>query len=79
VAQIAARLINPLNEAKPIYDAVAVGDYRIKQNGHHLSVSRDDQVILVVRDGAVVSNQLQTLTGRHFWSWRPGFLPSGGS
>jgi hypothetical protein len=59
VAQIATRLINPLNEAKPIYDAVAVGDYRIKQGGHHLSVSRDDQVLLVMRDGAVVSNQLQ--------------------
>jgi hypothetical protein len=59
VAQIAARLINPLSEAKPIYDAVAVDDYRINQNGHQLSVSRDDQVILVVRDGAVVSNQLQ--------------------
>jgi hypothetical protein len=59
IAQIAARLINPLHEAKPIYDAVAVGDYRIKQSGHHLSVSRDDQVLLVVRDGAVTSNQLQ--------------------
>ena len=59
VAQIAARLINPLHESKPIYDAVAVGDYRIKQSGHHLSVSRDDQIILVMRDGAVVSNQLQ--------------------
>ncbi|MFQ4138141.1 hypothetical protein PGN35_017665 [Nodosilinea sp. PGN35] len=59
VAQIAARLINPLNEAQPIYDAVAVGDYRIKQSGHHLSISRDNQVLLVVRDGAVVSNQLQ--------------------
>ncbi|MBD2114973.1 MULTISPECIES: hypothetical protein [Cyanophyceae] len=59
VTQIAARLINPLNESKPIYDAVAVGDYQIKQSGHHLSVSRDDQVILVMRDGAVVSNQLQ--------------------
>jgi hypothetical protein len=59
VAQIAARLINPLNESKPIYDAVAVGDYRIKQSGHHLSISRADQIILVVRDGAVVSNQLE--------------------
>jgi hypothetical protein len=59
VAQIAARLINPLREAKPIYDAVAVGDYCIKQSGHHLSISRADQIILVVRDGAVVSNQLQ--------------------
>lgn len=59
VAQIAARLINPLHESKPIYDAVAVGDYQIKQSGHHLSVSRDDQIILAVRDGAVVSNQLQ--------------------
>ncbi|PSN12055.1 hypothetical protein C7293_21840 [filamentous cyanobacterium CCT1] len=59
VAQIAARLINPLNEAQPIYDAVAVGDYHIKQSGHHLSISQDNQVLLVVRDGAVVSNQLQ--------------------
>ena len=59
IAQIAARLINPLNESKPIYDAVVVGDYRIKQSGHHLSISRDNQVLLVVRDGAVVSNQLQ--------------------
>ncbi|PZV09775.1 MAG: hypothetical protein DCF32_01600 [Leptolyngbya sp.] len=59
VAQIAARLINPLNEAKPIYDAVAVGGYHLKQSGHHLSISRDDQVILVMRDGGVVSNQLQ--------------------
>ncbi|MGG6242693.1 hypothetical protein ACQ4N7_29140, partial [Nodosilinea sp. AN01ver1] len=59
IAQIAARLINPLHEAQPIYDAVAVGDYHIKQRGHHLSISRDDQMLLVVRDGAVVSNQLQ--------------------
>jgi hypothetical protein len=59
VAQIAARLINPLNEAKPIYDAVAVSDYRIQQRGHHLSVSRDEQVLLAVRDGDVVSSQLQ--------------------
>ncbi|MBE9110334.1 hypothetical protein IQ273_13015 [Nodosilinea sp. LEGE 07298] len=59
VAQIAARLINPLNESKPIYDAVAVGYYRLKQSGQHLSISRADQTILVVRDGAVVSNQLQ--------------------
>ncbi len=57
-AQIAARLINPLNEAQPMYDAVAVGDYRIKQNGHHLAVRRDNSLILVVRDGEVVSNQL---------------------
>jgi|GEM_PF-2514163 len=58
VAQIAARLINPLNESQPIYDAVAVSDYRIKQNGHHLAVRRDNTLILVVRDGEVISNQL---------------------
>ena len=58
VAEIAARLINPLNEAQPMYDAVAVGDYRIKQNGHHLAVRRDNSLILVVRDGEVISNQL---------------------
>jgi hypothetical protein len=58
VAQIAARLINPLNESQPMYDAVAVGDYRIKQNGHHLAVRRDNSLILVVRDGEIISNQL---------------------
>jgi hypothetical protein len=58
VAGIASRLINPLNEAQPMYDAVAVGDYRIKQNGHHLAVRRDNTLILVVRDGEVISNQL---------------------
>ena len=43
---------------QPIYDAVAVSDYRIKQNGHHLAVRRDNTLILVVRDGEVISNQL---------------------
>ncbi|MBE9136954.1 hypothetical protein IQ254_07020 [Nodosilinea sp. LEGE 07088] len=76
VAQIAAWLINPLNEAKPIYDAVAVGDYQIKQSGHHLSVSRDNQIILVVRDRAVVSNQLQDTDRAAFLELETRLSPS---
>lgn len=59
VAQVASRLINPLNEAKPLYDEVSVGAYRIQQQGHHLSVHREKDLILVVRDGEVVSHQLK--------------------
>ena len=58
VAQVASRLINPLNEAKPLYDEVSVGAYRIQQQGHHLSVHRENDLILVMRDGEVVSHQL---------------------
>ncbi|MGG6242450.1 hypothetical protein ACQ4N7_27870, partial [Nodosilinea sp. AN01ver1] len=76
VAQIAARLINPLNESKPIYDAVAVGDYHIKQSGHHLSVSRNDQVLLMVRDGAVVSDQLQDTDRAAFLELETRLSPS---
>ncbi|NEQ47483.1 MAG: hypothetical protein F6K00_29650 [Leptolyngbya sp. SIOISBB] len=59
VAQVASRLINPFNEAKPLYDEVSVGAYRIQQQGHHLSVHRENELILVVRDGEVVSHQLK--------------------
>ena len=58
VAQVASRLINPLNEAQPLYDEVSVGAYRIQQQGHHLSVHRENDLILVMRDGEVVSHQL---------------------
>lgn len=59
VAQVASRLINPLNEAQPLYDEVSVGAYRIQQQGHHLSVHRENELILVIRDGEVVSDQLK--------------------
>lgn len=59
VAQVASCLINPLYEAKPLYDEVSVGPYRIQQQGHHLSVHRENDLILVMRDGEVVSHQLK--------------------
>ncbi|MEM9505182.1 MAG: hypothetical protein AAGA01_14630, partial [Cyanobacteria bacterium P01_E01_bin.43] len=59
ISQLASRLINPLNEAQPLYDEVSVGAYRIQQQGHHLSVHRENELILVMRDGEVVSHQLQ--------------------
>lgn len=58
VARIAARLMNPLGEKKPLYDSVAIANYRIKQSGQHLTVSRDDNLVLVVRDGEIINQQL---------------------
>ena len=76
VAQIAAQLLNPLNDATPIYESVAVGSYHIKQNGHHLAVRRDNHLILLVRDGAVVSHQLQEADRAAFLEWETRLSPA---
>ena len=75
VAQVASRLINPLNEAQPLYDEVSVGAYRIQQQGHHLSVHRENDLILVVRDGEVVSHQLKDIDHPAFLKFETQLSP----
>jgi hypothetical protein len=58
VALIAQQLLNPLNQEHPPYDAVAIGPYQIQQQGDQLSVLREDEVILIARQGVVVSDQV---------------------
>jgi hypothetical protein len=59
IAQAAEYLLNPLAEEQPIYDSVAIGDYRIKRGGEHLvTVSRGDTLILVSKDGEVMTDRV---------------------
>jgi hypothetical protein len=81
VAQIAARLMNPLSEKKPLYDSVAIANYRIKQSGQHLTVSRDDNLVLVVRDGEIINQQLNGAdlkTFQQFQAQFPARIPDQG-
>ena len=59
VLEMAQTLINPYGDNEPLYDTVSIGGYRITQQGAHLTVSARDTVILVARDGAIISHQLQ--------------------
>jgi hypothetical protein len=59
IAQAADYLLNPLAEEQPIYDSVAIGDYRIKRGGEHIvTVSRGDTLILVTKDGEVMTDRV---------------------
>jgi hypothetical protein len=58
VAQIADYLLNPLREESPIYDAVAVQGYQIKRDGNDITVSRENEPILMVDNGEITTNQL---------------------
>jgi hypothetical protein len=58
IAQAADYLLNPLAE-EPIYDSVAIGEYRIKRGGEHIvTVSRGDTLILVTKDGEVMTDRV---------------------
>jgi hypothetical protein len=58
IAQIADYLINPLGETQPVYDSVSVGDYRIKQNGNTVTVSRDDELILIKIEDRIINERV---------------------
>ena len=58
IAQIADYLINPLGETQPVYDSVSVGDYRIKRNGNTITVSRDDELILIRIEDRIINERV---------------------
>ena len=58
VLRTAEYLINPLRQQQGTYDAVSVSGYQIKQSEQHLTVSRGDELILVARNGEVISDQV---------------------
>lgn len=66
VARIAAYLLNPLNDESPIYDAVAIGEYRIKRNGNNMTVSRGESLILVALDGEVITDRVEVFDWQAF-------------
>lgn len=58
VAVAAQQLLNPLGQETPTYQAVAVGQYTIQQQGDLLLVSREDDVILSARQGTILDEQV---------------------
>ncbi|NET33266.1 MAG: hypothetical protein F6K19_14800 [Cyanothece sp. SIO1E1] len=56
IAQAAEYLLNPLAEEDPIYDAVEIQGYTISRAGNKISISRDNQSILVTQAGTVISD-----------------------
>lgn len=58
ISRTAQHLINPLSQEKGFYDAVSVAGYQIKQNGKDITVGKDNQQVLSVRDGEVISKQI---------------------
>jgi hypothetical protein len=58
IAQAAEYLLNPLGSPTPIYESVSVGGYGIKVESNRLTVSRDNNPILVTEAGAMIFNQL---------------------
>jgi len=58
VVVAAQQLLNPLGQETPTYQAVAVGQYTIQQQGELLSVSRKEDVILSARQGTVLDEQV---------------------
>jgi hypothetical protein len=59
IAQAADYLLNPLGEEQPIYDAVAIGGYRIKRGENQIiTVSRGESLILVAREGEIITDRV---------------------
>lgn len=58
VAQTADYLLNPLKEKQPIYDAVSVKGYQIRQNNDGIAISRGSEPILATSNGEVTTNRL---------------------
>ncbi|WP_250565019.1 hypothetical protein, partial [Adonisia turfae] len=58
VAVAAQQLLNPLGQETPTYQAVAVGQYTIQQQGDLLLVSREDDVILSSRQNDILDEQV---------------------
>ncbi|MFG6093909.1 hypothetical protein SPB21_01585 [Leptothoe sp. ISB3NOV94-8A] len=58
VAIAAQQLLNPLGQETPTYQAVAVGQYTIQQQGDLLLVSREEEVILSARQGTILDEQV---------------------
>lgn len=58
VAQAADYLLNPLREEQPVYDAVSIRGYQIKRDGNDITISRDNDPILVASNGKVTTNQV---------------------
>ncbi|MGG6269002.1 hypothetical protein ACQ4M3_30720 [Leptolyngbya sp. AN03gr2] len=54
IANTAQFLLNPLGDEKPLYDTVAISDYKITQDTDGLTITRgNDELVLIVREGQV--------------------------
>lgn len=54
IAQTAQFLLNPLGDDKPLYDTVAISDYKITQDTDGLTITRgNNELVLTVREGQV--------------------------
>ncbi|BAU15912.1 hypothetical protein LEP3755_64780 (plasmid) [Leptolyngbya sp. NIES-3755] len=54
IAHTAQFLLNPLGDEKPMYDTVAITDYKIAQDADGLTITRgNDEIVLIVREGQV--------------------------
>jgi len=54
IAHTAQFLLNPLGDEKPLYDTVAITDYKIAQDTDGLAITRgNDELVLIVREGQV--------------------------
>ena len=68
VAVAAQQLLNPLGQETPTYQAVAVGQYTIQQQGDLLSVSREDDVILSARQDTILDEQVTQADWQTFYN-----------
>ncbi|MEA5464062.1 hypothetical protein [Leptothoe sp. PORK10 BA2] len=66
VAVAAQQLLNPLGQEVPTYNAVAVGQYTIQQQGDLLLVSREEDVILSARQGTILDEQVTQVDWQTF-------------
>ena len=58
VVVAAQQLLNPLGQETPTYQAVAVGQYTVQQQGDLFLVSREEDVILSARQGTILDEQI---------------------
>jgi hypothetical protein len=79
MAQTADYLLNPLKEQQPIYDAVSVKGYQIRQDENGISVSRDGEPILAASNGEITTNRVTQQDWDTFQRLepRPNILQSG--
>ncbi len=71
IAQTADYLLNPLKEQQPIYDAVSVKGYQIRQDENGISISRNGEPILATSNGEIITNRVTQQDWDAFGSLEP--------
>jgi hypothetical protein len=67
IARTADYLLNPLGEEQPIYEAVAIGGYRIRRGENQMiTVSRGESLILVARAGEIITDRVTEADWQNF-------------